>query len=119
MRICGCCFEFFCHTRGASNIATRQALSYHVELRCASIAGGHCTFSLRIVLVHRFVELRLNAYSQMNQPPQVALIIETSVIYGRRILAGVARYLRSETRKNRGLRRLRFAILLHPWIPTQ
>lgn len=34
----------------------------------------------------------------MNQPPQVALIIETSVIYGRRILAGVARYLRSHHR---------------------
>jgi len=30
--------------------------------------------------------------------PQVALIIETSVIYGRRILAGVARYLRSHHR---------------------
>ena len=34
----------------------------------------------------------------MNSPPQVALIIETSVIYGRRILAGVARYLRSHHR---------------------
>jgi LacI family transcriptional regulator len=34
----------------------------------------------------------------MNQPPQVALIIETSVIYGRRVLAGVARYLRSHHR---------------------
>lgn len=31
----------------------------------------------------------------MNQPPRVALIIETSVIYGRRILTGIARYLRS------------------------
>ncbi|HEY1790185.1 MAG TPA: xylose operon transcription regulator XylR, partial [Verrucomicrobiae bacterium] len=31
----------------------------------------------------------------MNQPPRVALIIETSVIYGRRILNGIARYLRS------------------------
>jgi len=30
--------------------------------------------------------------------PQVALIIETSVIYGRRMLAGVARYLRSHHR---------------------
>ncbi len=30
----------------------------------------------------------------MNKPPRVALIIETSVIYGRRILRGVARYLR-------------------------
>jgi LacI family transcriptional regulator, galactose operon repressor len=30
--------------------------------------------------------------------PQVALIIETSAIYGRRILAGVARYLRSHHR---------------------
>ncbi len=30
--------------------------------------------------------------------PQVALIVETSVIYGRRILAGVARYLRSHHR---------------------
>jgi LacI family transcriptional regulator len=34
----------------------------------------------------------------MKQPPQVALIIETSVIYGRRVLAGVARYLRSHHR---------------------
>ena len=34
----------------------------------------------------------------MKQPPQVALIIETSVIYGRRLLAGVARYLRSHHR---------------------
>jgi LacI family transcriptional regulator len=34
----------------------------------------------------------------VNSPPQVALIIETSVIYGRRILAGVARYLRSHHR---------------------
>lgn len=34
----------------------------------------------------------------MNRPPQVALIIETSVIYGRRILAGIARYLRSHHR---------------------
>jgi len=34
----------------------------------------------------------------MKQPPQVALIIETSVIYGRRVLAGVARYLRSRHR---------------------
>lgn len=34
----------------------------------------------------------------MNSPPKVALIIETSVIYGRRILAGVARYLRSHHR---------------------
>lgn len=34
----------------------------------------------------------------MNQPPRVALIIETSVIYGRRILKGVARYLRSHHR---------------------
>jgi LacI family transcriptional regulator len=31
----------------------------------------------------------------MNRPPQVALIVETSVIYGRRILSGIARYLRS------------------------
>jgi LacI family transcriptional regulator len=31
-------------------------------------------------------------------PPQVALIIETTVIYGRRILAGVARYLRTHHR---------------------
>jgi LacI family transcriptional regulator len=30
--------------------------------------------------------------------PQVALLIETSVIYGRRILAGIARYLRSHHR---------------------
>jgi len=30
----------------------------------------------------------------MKQPPRVALIIETSVIYGRRILSGIARYLR-------------------------
>ena len=34
----------------------------------------------------------------MNQPPRVALIIETSVIYGRRILSGIARYLRSHHR---------------------
>lgn len=31
---------------------------------------------------------------RVNQPPRVALIIETSVIYGRRILSGIARYLR-------------------------
>ena len=36
--------------------------------------------------------------SEVNQAPQVALIIETSVIYGRRILAGIARYLRSHHR---------------------
>jgi LacI family transcriptional regulator len=36
--------------------------------------------------------------SEVNRPPKVALIIETSVIYGRRILAGVARYLRSHHR---------------------
>ena len=30
----------------------------------------------------------------MNSPPRVALIIETSVIYGRRIVNGIARYLR-------------------------
>lgn len=36
--------------------------------------------------------------SEMKPPPQVALIVETSVIYGRRILAGVARYLRSHHR---------------------
>jgi LacI family transcriptional regulator len=34
----------------------------------------------------------------VNSSTQVALIIETSVIYGRRILAGVARYLRSHHR---------------------
>lgn len=34
----------------------------------------------------------------MNQPPRVALIIETSVIYGRRILSGIARYQRSHHR---------------------
>jgi LacI family transcriptional regulator len=34
----------------------------------------------------------------MKQPPQVALIIETSVIYGRQLLTGVARYLRSHHR---------------------
>ncbi|MBV8818099.1 MAG: substrate-binding domain-containing protein, partial [Acidobacteriaceae bacterium] len=34
----------------------------------------------------------------MKPPPQVALIVETSVIYGRRILAGVARYMRSHHR---------------------
>jgi LacI family transcriptional regulator len=34
----------------------------------------------------------------MNRPPRVALIIETSVIYGRRILSGIARYLRSHHR---------------------
>ena len=34
----------------------------------------------------------------MKPAPQVALIIETSVIYGRRMLAGVARYLRSHHR---------------------
>ena len=34
----------------------------------------------------------------MNKPPRVALIIETSVIYGRRILSGIARYLRSHHR---------------------
>ena len=34
----------------------------------------------------------------MNSPPRVALIIETSVIYGRRILNGIARYLRSHHR---------------------
>jgi len=34
----------------------------------------------------------------MNRPPRVALIIETSVIYGRRILTGIARYLRSHHR---------------------
>jgi LacI family transcriptional regulator len=32
------------------------------------------------------------------EAPQVALIIETSVVYGRRILAGIARYLRSHHR---------------------
>src|SRR6267378_2410541 len=36
--------------------------------------------------------------SEVNRPPKVALIIETSVIYGRRILAGIARYLRSHHR---------------------
>ena len=36
--------------------------------------------------------------SEVNRAPQVALIIETSVIYGRRILAGIARYLRSHHR---------------------
>jgi LacI family transcriptional regulator, galactose operon repressor len=34
----------------------------------------------------------------VKRTPQVALIIETSVVYGRRILAGVARYLRSHHR---------------------
>lgn len=34
----------------------------------------------------------------MNKPLRVALIIETSVIYGRRILSGIARYLRSHHR---------------------
>jgi LacI family transcriptional regulator len=34
----------------------------------------------------------------VNRTPQVALIIETSVVYGRRILAGIARYLRSHHR---------------------
>jgi LacI family transcriptional regulator len=34
----------------------------------------------------------------MNQPPRVALLIETSVIYGRRILSGIAGYLRSHHR---------------------
>ena len=34
----------------------------------------------------------------MKRAPQVALIIETSVAYGRRILAGIARYLRSHHR---------------------
>jgi LacI family transcriptional regulator len=34
----------------------------------------------------------------VNRAPQVALIIETSVVYGRRILAGIARYLRSHHR---------------------
>lgn len=34
----------------------------------------------------------------MSQPPRVALIIETSVVYGRRILSGIARYLRSHHR---------------------
>jgi LacI family transcriptional regulator len=34
----------------------------------------------------------------VNQPLRVALIIETSVIYGRRILSGIARYLRSHHR---------------------
>jgi len=32
--------------------------------------------------------------TNMNTPPRVALIIETSVIYGRRIVNGIARYLR-------------------------
>jgi hypothetical protein len=36
--------------------------------------------------------------SEVKPAPQVALIIETSVIYGRRILAGVARYLRTHHR---------------------
>jgi hypothetical protein len=34
----------------------------------------------------------------MNQPPRIGLIIETSVVYGRRILSGGARYLRSHHR---------------------
>ncbi len=34
----------------------------------------------------------------MNHPPRVALIIETSSTYGRRILNGIARYLRSHHR---------------------
>lgn len=34
----------------------------------------------------------------MSQPPRVALIIETSVVYGRRILSGISRYLRSHHR---------------------
>jgi LacI family transcriptional regulator len=34
----------------------------------------------------------------VKRTPQVALIIETSVVYGRRILAGIARYLRSHHR---------------------
>jgi LacI family transcriptional regulator len=34
----------------------------------------------------------------VKRAPQVALIIETSVVYGRRILAGIARYLRSHHR---------------------
>ncbi|MFO1515284.1 MAG: XylR family transcriptional regulator, partial [Verrucomicrobiota bacterium] len=34
----------------------------------------------------------------MNQPPRVALIIETSSAYGRRILDGIARYQRSHHR---------------------
>ncbi len=38
------------------------------------------------------------ALKAMSQPPRVALIIETSVIYGRQILSGVARYLRSHHR---------------------
>jgi LacI family transcriptional regulator len=36
--------------------------------------------------------------NEVNPAPQVALIIETSVVYGRRILAGIARYLRSHHR---------------------
>jgi len=36
--------------------------------------------------------------AEMPQPPRVALIIETSVIYGRRMLSGIARYLRSHHR---------------------
>jgi LacI family transcriptional regulator len=34
----------------------------------------------------------------VKRAPQVALIIETSVVYGRRILAGIGRYLRSHHR---------------------
>lgn len=34
----------------------------------------------------------------MKQLPQIALVIETSVVYGRQILAGIARYLRSHHR---------------------
>ncbi|MBA4191233.1 MAG: XylR family transcriptional regulator [Planctomycetaceae bacterium] len=31
----------------------------------------------------------------MSSPPHVALVVETSIVYGRRLLAGVTRYLRS------------------------
>jgi LacI family transcriptional regulator len=41
---------------------------------------------------------QLAIQSEVKRTPQVALIVETSVIYGRRILAGVARYLRSHHR---------------------
>jgi LacI family transcriptional regulator len=44
------------------------------------------------------IQQKVGTQSEVTPAPQVALIIETSAIYGRRILAGVARYLRSHHR---------------------
>jgi LacI family transcriptional regulator len=123
MSVCRRHFEIFCQSRDQiedQRSWAREAVSAKLMVGEGLIKLTKATFDDRLgqfefsfrgrsnYNICRLLRILYLSQAEFNEPfanpsevkpaPQVALIIETSVIYGRRILAGVARYLRTHHR---------------------